>query len=268
MLNVELGIPCDTASNYYNAAGFSRQMMEKAKAAAAQAAAAAEAEMNKTRQYIMRGFGNAILQANSAEALNAALDKLAQEKRNVGGGSFTGLVGVFGKTFMKGITPTTCPATDAECKRRTLAAIVEFEKNNRTTVEEKIKQFSTTNTQIKKQGSTLINRIREQIKKAEAEAKAKEAAEAEAKGKPMDYPPPMPPNTIPPIPPIPSISPTPMPSVEEQGATVGGGAEAGAGATDTPKDAVLIGGKEIKKSTLIFGVVGLGIVGLLYYKWR
>ena len=261
MLNVELGIPCDTASNFHNATGFSRQMMEKAKAAATQAAAAAEAEMNKTRQYIMRGFGNAILQANSAEALNAALDKLAQEKRNVGGGNLMGAVSVFGQTFIKGRTPHTC--TTAECSKRTLDAIVEFEKNNRSIVDEKRKQFSTTNTQIKKQGSTLINRIREQMKKAEAEAKAKEAAEAAAKAEPMDYPPPMPPNTIPPIP---SITPTPMPSVEEQGATVGGGAEAGA--TDTPKDAVLIGGKEIKKSTLIFGAVGLGIVGLLYYKLR
>lgn len=237
MLNKELGIPCDTASNYYNATGFSRQMIEKAKQAAAEAAAAEEAEMNKIRQYVMRGFGNDIVRANSIEGLNAAIEKLAQEKRNVGGGGFTGIVTVFGKTFRKGITPTTCPTTDAECNRRTLAAIREFEANYKSIVEERRKQI-------------------EDLIKQETQVKQV----AERKAKPMDYPPPMPPNVIP------NITPTPMPSVEEQGGTVGGGAEAGA--ANTPKDMVLIAGKQIKKSTLIFGAVGLGIVGLLFYKLR
>lgn len=258
MLNTELGIPCAATSNYYNAAGFTRQMMEKAKAAAAEAAAAAEVEMNKTRQYINRGFGNAILQANSAEALNAALDKLAQEKRNVGGGNFMGVVGLFGQTFIKGRTPHTC--TTAECSKRTLDAILEFEKNNRSIVDEKRKQFSTTNTQITKQRSVFRDRIREQFKQAEAKAKEAAEAEAQAKAKPMDYPPPLPPNSVPPI------APTPMPPVEEQGGIMIGGEVLQP--KDTPKDTVLIGGKEIKKSTLIFGAVGLGIVGILYFKLR
>lgn len=254
MLNTELGIPCDSASNYYNAAGISRQMVEKAKATAAQAAAAAEVEMNKTRQYINRGFGNAILQANSAEALIAALDKLAQEKRNVGGGSFTGVVSVFGKPFRKGKTPHTC--TTPECSKRTLEAILEFERNNKSIVDEKLKQFSTTNTQITKQRSVLRDRIREQIKRA------KEAADAEAKAKETtkESPKPLPPDTIP------SIPPAPIPSAEQQATTTENtGTTTG---QDTPKDAILIGGKEIKKSTLIFGAVGLGIVGFLYFKLR
>jgi len=234
MLNTELGIPCSGNSLYSNAVGgFNRQIIEKAKAEAAKQEALRQEEMNRTRQYITRGFGNAILGANSLEALEAALDKLAQEKRNVGGGTFMGVVGLFGRHYRKTRQQHTCTTTATalfgdDCRKITLEAIQEFEKSNQSLVDEKRKQLS----QITPPAPT-----------------------------PTPAPKPAP------IPPVAAIVAT-QPPVGMATATEDMQGSTSQLQDNTDKNSVTIVGKQINKSTLIFGGVGLALAGLLIYKLK